>query len=360
VRRVLKVAAGLAVSAVALWLTLRGRDLAATWGAVRGADYRYLAPTVVPLLAIHLVKTVRWGLLLRAAAPVPFARLNAVTAVGFMGLMLLPFRLGEFVRPLLVADPPRLRTSAALSSIVVERAADGLFTGLLLVVALLAVPDGTRGVGYLRAGGVAVSLAFAAVLAFLAFAYRNRARAVRLAERVLSPLSPRIAARAAGMLDAFIHGLRVLPGARSVAAFFALTALYWGLNALAMRTLALGFGFSLGTAEACALLGVLVVGVMIPAGPGMVGTFQGAIVLGLSMFASPDAVATRGVAYANVLWAVELGVVVALGLAFLPSRHVELGRLFAAPREVGAGLEREEAEYRATEGPDQERRARTR
>jgi uncharacterized membrane protein YbhN (UPF0104 family) len=280
---------------------------------------------------------------------VPFARLNAVSAVGFMGLMLLPFRLGEFVRPILVADPPRLRTSAALSSIVVERAADGLFTGLLLVVALVAVPDGARGIGFLRAGGAAVSVAFAAVLAFLAFAYRSRARAVRLAERVLSPFSPRIARRASGMLDAFIHGLRVLPGARSLAAFFALTAAYWGTNALAMRILALGFGFDLGVVEACALLGVLVVGVMIPAGPGMVGTFQGAIVVGLSLFAPAEAVATRGIAYANVLWAVQLVLTSALGLAFLSSRHVPLGRLFAAPQEVGAGLEEEEAEYRASE-----------
>ncbi len=36
------------------------------WAAVRAADYRYLAPYVCILLAIHVVRTVRWGLLLRA------------------------------------------------------------------------------------------------------------------------------------------------------------------------------------------------------------------------------------------------------------------------------------------------------
>lgn len=349
-RRAARIVAGLAVSALALWLTLRGRDLGAMWAAMRAGDYRYLVPFVALLLAIHVIKAVRWGLLLRPVARVSFARLNAVTAVGFMALMLLPFRLGEFARPILIADPRRLRTSAALSSIVVERAADGLFTGVLLVVALLAIPDGAPGVTLLRAGGAVVSVAFAAVLAFLAFAYRSRARAVRLATRLLSPFSPRGAERAAGMLDAFIHGLRVLPGAGSVALFFALTAVYWATNALAMRILALGFGFRLGAAEACALVGVLVVGVMIPAGPGMVGTFQGAVVVGLSLFAPADAVATRGIAYANVLWAVQLVQTTALGLLFLPSRHVQIGRLFGAATEVGAGLDEEEAEYRAAAG----------
>jgi uncharacterized protein (TIRG00374 family) len=348
VRRIVQVLAGLAISAGALWLTLRGKDLGAIWAAMQAADYRYLAPYFVTLLCVHLARTVRWGLLLRPVTALPFARLNAVSAVGYMALMLLPFRLGELARPLLVADRRNLRTSAALSSIVVERAADGLFTGLLLVVALLALPDGTPGIRVFRIGGLLVSAVFAVVLVFLAFAYRNRARAVALAGAALRPLSPRLAERVAGMLDAFIHGLRVLPGARDVALFFALTAVYWTLVIWGMAILAAGFGLHLGVAQACALLGVLVVGVMIPAGPGMVGTFQGAIVVGLSLFFGRDAVATRGVAYANVLWAAQLVQVIALGLPFLLSQHVQPGRLLGAGAEVEEGLEDEEAEYRAS------------
>jgi hypothetical protein len=152
------------------------------------------------------------------------------------------------------------------------------------------------------------------------------------------------------MLDAFIHGLRVVPSGRKVALFFLLTATYWGLNAWGMSLLARGFGLELGAIQACAVLGVLVVGVMIPAGPGMIGTFQGAVVVGLALFVPREVVATRGTAFANVLWAVQLVQVTALGLFFLFSRHIQLGRLTAAPDAVGAGLEAEEAEYRGEEG----------
>jgi hypothetical protein len=86
---------------------------------------------------------------------------------------------------------------------------------------------------------------------------------------------------------------------------------------------------------------------MIPAGPGMIGTFQGAIVLGLGLFAPAEVVATRGTAYANVLWAVQLAQQTGLGLLFLFSPHVKLAKLWTAPGAVGAGLEAEEAEYRA-------------
>ncbi len=347
-KRAVQVLAGLAVSAAALWLTLRGKDLGAIWAETRAADYRYLAPYFAVLIAIHLARTVRWGLLLEPVAKVPFGRLNAVAAVGFLALFVLPFRLGEFARPYLVADRPRLRVSAALSSVVVERVVDGLFMGMALVAVLFAIPDGTPRVGLLRTGGLVVSLAFGAALAFLVVAYRNRGLAVRVVGAVLNPLSARLAQRVAGMLDAFIHGLRIVPSRRKLALFFALTAGYWALNAAGMAILARGFGFSLGALEALALLGVLVVGVMIPAGPGMIGTFQGAIVVGLSLFVPPAAVATRGAAYANVLWAAQLVQVSALGLVFLFSRHVNVARLFGAAGEVGHDLEDEESEYRAS------------
>ena len=69
--------------------------------------------------------------------------------------------------------------------------------------------------------------------------------------------------------------------------------------------------------------------------------------MGLSLFATREAVATRGVAFANVLWAVQMGQQVALGLFFLFSRHIQIRRLFGAPAAMEAGLEAEEAEYQA-------------
>jgi uncharacterized protein (TIRG00374 family) len=346
VKRLAQVLAGLAVSAGALWLTLRGKDLGAIWLAMKAADYRYLAPYLLVLGVIHLVRTVRWGILLEPVAKVPFARLNAASAVGFMALVLLPFRLGEFARPYLVAERPRLRVSAALSSVVVERVADGIFTGLLLILTLLAVPEGTPGLRVLRVAGVAVSGAFVGLLAFLVLAYRNRALAVRLTSRLLGAVSPKLAARVSGMMDAFIHGLRLVPSRGKVALFFALTAGYWALNGWGMQLLARAFDIRIALVDAYTVLGVLVVGVMIPAGPGMVGTFQGAVVLGLALFLTPEQAAARGPAYANVLWAAQIGFQAALGFVFLFSRHVKVGRLFAGPQ-TGGELEAEEAEYAA-------------
>jgi hypothetical protein len=345
VKRFLQIALGLAVSTAALWLTLRGKDLGAIWRAAASADYAWLVPYVLILGVIHLARTWRWGILLEPVAKVPFSRLNAVSAVGFMALMVLPFRIGEFARPYLIAERPRIRVSATLSSVVVERVADGVFTAALLVMTLLAVPDGTPGLHFLRVGGVAVFAAFAGLLVFLVVAYRNRAAAVRFTHRLLDPVSPRVADRVSGMMDAFIHGLRLVPSRRKLAGFFLLTAAYWGLNGWGMAVLARAFDIHLTIWQAYTVLGVLVVGVMIPAGPGMVGTFQAATVLGMSLFVDKAVLDTRGTAYANVLWAVQLAFTAGLGFFFLFSRHIKIAQIFSAPAEVEEGLEEEEREY---------------
>ena len=132
-----RIVLSLAVSAVLMWLSLRNADLHAVGRAIASADpWRMLGYAAI-LLCIHVVRTVRWGILLEPLGHVGFKRLNSASAVGFMLLMVLPFRLGEFARPLLIARPPpggrgaTLRRSGAFASIVVERIVDGLAIGVL-------------------------------------------------------------------------------------------------------------------------------------------------------------------------------------------------------------------------------------
>jgi uncharacterized protein (TIRG00374 family) len=346
-KRAVQIVLGLAVSAGALWWTLHGKDLGKIKDAALEADYRYLIPYFGILVAIHFIRTVRWGILLEPVAKIPFAKLNAVSAVGFMALMIVPFRLGEFARPYLVAERPKLRVSAALSSVVVERVADGLFTAILLMVTLLGVPEGTPGLQYLKLGGIIVFGAFAGILAFLILAYKNRGLAVRLTHRMFDPLSPKLAERVSGMMDAFIHGLSLVPSRKKVALFFLLTFVYWAINGYGMGVLARGFGIELSVLATYTLLGSLVCGVMIPAGPGMTGVFTAAIVVALGLYLPPDVVDSHGQAYAYVVWIAQLLQMTVFGVAFMFSRHIRIANIFNAPDEVEEGLEEEEKEYEA-------------
>ncbi len=343
----------LGISGLCIWLSLRNADLRAVGAAIAAADPRRLVVYALLLLVIHLVRTVRWGILLEPLGHVGFKRLNSASAVGYMLLILLPLRLGEFARPLLIARPPpgrgvRLSRSGALASIVVERIVDGIAIGVLGVVALRLLGDSARGVYavHARRAAVLVALGFFSLCIALVFAFLFRERALALARALLTPFSPKLSSRATEVLEAFISALHLGSGWK-VLGFFALTAIYWFLNGLGLALLAPAFGFNgLLPMMLATILTIQVVGVMVPAGPGMVGTMQFFTQAGLSLFVtgalSDPAISARAAGYANTIWMLQFGVQVGLGAIFLLVGHVSLKGLFgsAAPE---AQSEREPA-----------------
>src|SRR5256885_7745198 len=64
----------LCVSALLMWLSLRNADLRAVGRAIADADPWRMAGFAAILLCIHLVRTVRWGILLEPLGHVPPAR----------------------------------------------------------------------------------------------------------------------------------------------------------------------------------------------------------------------------------------------------------------------------------------------
>ena len=332
---VIRTLLSLAMSALFVWLSLRQTDVRGVGAAMAAADPLRIALYLCVLLCIHLVRTVRWGILLEPLGRVGFRRLNSATAVGFMLLMLLPLRLGEFARPLLIARPPpgggaQLRPSGALASIVVERIVDGIFIGLLGIVCLRMLGNQAAGkyAAFARSASVLVALGFIALCLVLVAAVVFQQRALELAGRALRPISPRLAQRVGGMLDAFISAVHLGSGWKIVG-YFLLTAAYWWLNGFGLAVLAPAFGFNgLTPLMLAAILTIQVVGVMVPAGPGMVGTMQFFTQAALSLFVA-DGFSARAAGLANTLWVLSFGQQVALGLIFLVAGHVSLRGLLA-------------------------------
>src|SRR3954468_1223076 len=162
-----RVILSLGVSALFVWLSLRNADLRAVGRAIASASVPRMAAYAVLLVVIHLVRTVRWGILLEPLGHVTFKRLNSASAVGFILLIVLPLRLSEVAPQLLIARPPpgggaKLRRSGAMASIVVERIVDGLAIGLLGVAALNVLGSSVRGEYALaaRRAAVLVTLGF--------------------------------------------------------------------------------------------------------------------------------------------------------------------------------------------------------
>jgi uncharacterized protein (TIRG00374 family) len=335
VKRLLKFLASLAVTLVFGWWAFRDTHWAEQWASLRAANYAWVLPYIVILLLIHLCRTARWGALLATQERVRFRALNDASAIGFMMLLVLPFRLGEFARPFLIAQRSNIRRSAAMTSVVLERIADGVFVALLLRGLLFFVHGETTPVRLARYGANAMFLIFFGGFVFLLFAAWNHDRAVGLVRGTLGRLSPAMGERASAIVDSFVGALKQRHRPIELVAFLAWTLLYWGLNGFGMWVLMRAFPFQLSLFQSYVAMGLVVVGVMIPAAPGMVGTFQAAVKLGLSIFLPASVVNGPGLAYANVLWLCQTAQQIGLGLLFLSIDQLSF-------RDIAGRLEREE------------------
>ena len=89
------------------------------------------------------------------------------------------------------------------------------------------------------------------------------------------------------------------------------------------------FGLELTPLMAATVLAVQVVGVMVPAGPGMVGTMQYFTAIGVSLFQPAALESARVAAFANTIWILQFSVQVALGLIFMAASHITVRGLFS-------------------------------
>jgi hypothetical protein len=333
VSRWIKFGVSLAITAVCLWWTFKDTRWEEMWTALQSADWGWtLFKYGLVLAVIHLARTLRWGNLLSGLEKVPFKKLNEASAIGFMMLIILPFRLGEFARPFLIAERSGIRRSSAMTSVVLERIIDGLIIAILLRGLMFFVPADAHDIDRVRIGANLMFMVFFSGFVFLLLARWKHDLVIGLMRKTMGRVSPGLTEKVVHMVDGFVGALKQLPDAKNMTMFFVWTAIYWAANGAGMAMFANGFDCSGAAGRACMplhltmfqgyfLLCVVIVGMMIPAAPGSAGTAQLALLVGLGVFLPQDLVNSSGVAYANVLWLVQMVQQIAVGVFFLVRSH---------------------------------------
>ena len=120
----------------------------------------------------------------------------------------------------------------------------------------------------------------------------------------------------------------MLPDRRRLGGFFVLTCVYWLALGLGMTLMARGAHIpDLSFVGGFALLTVLTVGIMIPAGPGFTGTFELALKGGFALLVLEPASVENITLYTIMLHVAQLGVQVSFGAIFLLTGQVRIADL---------------------------------
>ena len=272
-RRSIMIAASVLVSAVFLWLALRGVPLADVVEGIRRADPAWTLFAYITVLLGMWARAMRWsyGLLGGRLSPTQsFHILNA-------GMLInqLPLRVGEVMR-VAFAGREGLPLVTGATSIIVERLIDVVVCVLLLAVSVARLPNIPAWVA--QATGIFGAVAVAALIVLIVLA-----RYPAIAHTVLSAVESRLLflkrLHLAVRLDEVLEGLRPLTTLRRAALTLFWTGVGWGFSVVTFYALQRSLfieGVDLVTG-AMLMLALASFSIAIPVSIASIGPFQSAV-----------------------------------------------------------------------------------
>jgi len=312
---------GLGVSLICLVLAAVGIDWRRVLNAFALADWVYLVPALVMLLAYLAARTVRWRILLGPA--VPFKDAFAVTNIGYLVSNILPLRLGDPARALAIGLRGAVRTSAALSTVVIERVLDMAMVVLLLAATLPFVGQA----GWARGAGTIGGAAAIAALAILTAAALHPQAIEHVLARIIgrSPRLKRLPWQR--VLHGLLEGLAALRSWRGVGGLILWSFLTWACTVCVYLSLVRAFIPTAGLVQAAFLTCTIGLGMAVPSSPGAVGVFHSVARYALELPFGVDGETALAIAFAS--HAFLYLVMCLLGVVGLVQQNLSLARLQA-------------------------------
>lgn len=304
----LSLLAGGTVSVAALYLAFRQVPFSDLVDYLKSIRYFWVIPTVVLSLTGFVLRVIRWQLILKSSKHVKFWQAFHPLMIGFMLNCILPGRVGEVARPVILFQKEQVPFSTGLATVAAERAFDALtlllffswmltrvqidpdltihFAGYVLNKALLmsAAKGITRLSILLVAGMIFVALESTRNWLnrlFLAapelFAFAGKAFQDWLYEHVSLVL--------VRFTLTFSKGFQLLKEPWKMAGCFSLSLLIWGLNVLSYYTMTRGApGVHLDFAQLSVVMVIVCLFISIPSAPGFWGVWEAGGVFALAIF----------------------------------------------------------------------------
>jgi uncharacterized protein (TIRG00374 family) len=311
---------GLIIGAILVYLSVRGIRFQDVIDGFRMVRYEYVLLPLLIFFFMQVLRAWRWGIILSPIEKVDQLSLFSVTCVGFLAIVAIPARIGELARPYLITKKSQIKMSAAVGTIFVERIFDSFSVLSVFVIVLFLTPLPP----WLIKASFIFFLITIMIFTVMILLLVKRDKANRVLGSLFRRFPERYAVKLNPLIDYFIDGFAIIADPKRFFVVMFLSAILWLINGTAIYLLFMAFGFSLPPVAAFVLMIILMVGIAIPAAPGFIGNWHYFCILGLTLFGITK---TDAFTFAVVYHFLSIGIVIILGLIFLPFNKFSLSDL---------------------------------
>ena len=306
---------------------LRNAQIDRVWASMRGARVDLLIASLIVAAVSYVIRVERWRRLLQPVGAPSFWNTNRATLIGFAANALLPGRIGEVLRPYVLAKREGFSGAAAFGTVVVERLLDLLVIVLSVAGFVLVTESPTNDpqlLTTLRTAAVTGGTGAVVILVMMVWLARSPARTKQLMRWYVSVAPGRSTRFVAEIGQRFLQGLAVVghPGPLIVAV--GLSVALWLSVAYGMWLTSLAFGIGVSFGESVVLMGMVAIGVAVPT-PAGVGGYHAAYELGATSLYGAGV--DQAVAAALVMHMLAFLPLMLPGLVLMAQEGLRLGSL---------------------------------
>jgi uncharacterized protein (TIRG00374 family) len=306
---ILSLAVGVLLSSVALFLAFRNVPFSELLSYLSTVQYAWVIPTILLVATAFLLRALRWQMILNTSSSVSFLMSYHPLTIGFMLNCILPGRLGEAARPLILKRKKGIPFTTGIATVAAERIFDAGFLIVFFAIALASIPLETAGsVSYgqyhlsletLKTLGInLISLSLFLLVLILCIAIDRTRKFMGLCidqfpEKILFflPAASRERVRRSvaepfnRLLGHAAEGLLLFKNPLKLAACSGVTLAIWFLTALSYYTMSLGCpGVDLSLYELSIMMVIICFFIALPSAPGYWGVWEAGGIFVLTLF----------------------------------------------------------------------------
>lgn len=301
-----KVLAGLAVSAVCLWLAFRNIHMGEVMRVILGANLPLIGLSLVVALTGFAFRCLRWKIIGREKyESVGWKVFFKATSMGLMLNTFVPMRGGDIFQAYVLGKKAGVSKSYALSTVLIERLIDLGPPVLIIVISSVFIP-------------LPALITLPRIFAILGAGFLALCLIALFGRRIVGIFDAFLAARHAekirALMDNFLSGLELIKEPTTLAKVSGLTALMWSLSCVSTYLILESLGIKLPFFAAFTVTAVTVISVAIPSSPGYVGIWEFFAMMALGIFGIDKNIAAG---FAVVYHFLALLPITVLGLYFL-------------------------------------------
>jgi uncharacterized protein (TIRG00374 family) len=345
---------GIALSVVALYFAFRNVPFIELFKYLASINYYWILPAILITMLSFVLRAVRWRIILESAKKISVARAFHPMMIGFMINCVLPGRLGEVARPVILQKEEKIPFATGLATVVAERVFDICLLILLFMLTagmlkispeqniafgkyqlnqetLQTIFNGMLKLGAVLFAGIVLfsigkirQLIFSAIMSAPALLFFT-------SQRFQSSFRNKVCEPVVTLLEHIAAGFALIRYPKKIffCAFF--SVLIWGLQAFSYYLVSLGSpGINLTYLEITATLVIICFFISLPSIPGWWGLWEAGGVFALSFF-GVAAKEAAGLTLAN--HALQIIPVIITGFASAMILSVNIRRMSYVSRE---------------------------